>query len=183
MKKIALLGDSIRMGYAPGTIALLGEEFSCISPTDNCRFAKYTERMVYDMRQKLSGCDVIHWNNGLWDACELWGDGPFTAEDEYVEAMVRVAKRLLGMTKTLIFATTTPVRPDAPTDRNAYIERFNALVVPRLRALGVVINDLHTVIAANVPAYIRDDDKIHLTAEGAAVAAQCVADIIRKYAE
>ena len=76
MKKIAFLGDSIRLGYAPRATELLGEGYSCFAPTDNCRFAKYTTRLVFDFREKLMGSVVIHWNNGLWDACDLWARGP-----------------------------------------------------------------------------------------------------------
>lgn len=182
MKKICFLGDSIRLGYAPRAIELLGEDYDCFSPGDNCRFARYTLRCVYDWRRELAGSDVIHWNNGLWDACDLWGEGPFTSAGEYVATMLEVAHRLLPMTKTLVFATTTPVRPDAATDRNPIIDDFNARLVPRLREMGVVINDLHAVIAQNVPAYIKDSDKIHLTEEGIEAAAHAVADTVRRLA-
>ena len=106
MKKIAFLGDSIRMGYAPRTAELLGSEYEYFWPQDNCRFAKYTSRLVWDHRRALEGSEVIHWNNGLWDICDLWGDGSFTPLDEYIREMEGLARRLLPMTRTLIFATT-----------------------------------------------------------------------------
>lgn len=180
MKKICFLGDSIRMNYAPRTMALLGDGYTYISPTDNCRFAKYTSRMIFDMRRELAGASVIHYNNGLWDLCDLWGEGTFTPIDEYVATVVANAKRLLTMTDTLIFATTTPVRPENPHDSTAIIRKANAAVLPELRALGVVINDLYTVIAADIPRYICDD-YLHLSEEGKEVAAQHNAALIQKY--
>lgn len=180
MKKICFLGDSIRMNYTPRTMELLGQGYEYISPADNCRFAKYTSRMIFDMRASLSGSEVIHYNNGLWDLCDLWGEGTFTPLDEYVSTVVANARRLLTMTKTLIFATTTPVRPENPYDSTAVIRKANAAVVPELRALGVVINDLHEVIAADIPRYICDD-YIHLTDEGKEAAAQHNAAFIRQY--
>ena len=180
MKKIAFLGDSIRMNYTPRTTELLGTEYTYISPADNCRFAKYTSRIIWDLRRELAGCEVIHYNNGLWDICDLWGEGPFTPLDEYVETVLANARRLLTMTKTLIFATTTPVHPENPYDRNEMIAAANAAVVPPLRALGVVINDLHSVIARDIPAYICDD-KIHLTPAGIEAAATHNAAFIGQY--
>ena len=180
MKKIAFLGDSIRMGYAPRTMALLGDGYEYINPEFNCRFAKFTLRSAWEMRTALSGSEVIHWNNGLWDICDLFGDGPFTPEEEYVSTMLRTAKYLQTLTRTLIFATTTPVDPRNPHDKNERIERFNSLIVPSLREIGVVINDLHAVIARDVPAYICED-RIHLTPEGIEAAAAHNAAVIRRY--
>ena len=178
MKKIAFLGDSIRMGYAARTIELLGDDYEYFQPTDNCRFAAYTKRLVWDYRASLQGSEVIHWNNGLWDICNLWGDGCFTPLDEYIREMEGLARRLLPMTKTLIFATTTPVDPRNPYDKNERIEAFNAAVVPRLRALGVHINDLHSVIAQDIPAHILED-RIHLTPRGVEAAGNATVAVIR----
>ena len=180
MKKICFLGDSIRLNYTPRTIELLGDGYEYFSPADNCRFAKYTSRLLFDMRRDLAGSTVIHYNNGLWDLCNLWGEGPFTPIDEYVTTVVANAKRLLTMTDTLIFATTTPVRPENPYDSTEVIRAANAAVVPELRALGVVINDLHEVIAADIPHYISGD-YLHLSDAGKEAAAQHNAAIIRKY--
>ena len=57
--------------------------------------------------------------------------------------------------------------------------RYNALVVPELQKLGVVINDLHAAVAADIPAYIREDDLIHLTDAGIELCAAQVLDVIR----
>ena len=138
MKKVCFLGDSIRMGYADRTMELLGGGYEYFQPTDNCRFSTYTKRLIWDHRAKLEGSEVIHWNNGLWDICNLYGDGCFTPLDDYLREMEGIARRLLPMTKTLIFATTTPVDPRNLYDKNDAIDAYNAAIVPRLEALGVV---------------------------------------------
>ena len=85
MIKVTLLGDSIRMiGYGPLVPALLGEDFEVFQPDENCRFAKYTLRGLFDWQGEMSGTQIVHWNNGLWDICNLFGDGLFTSESEYV---------------------------------------------------------------------------------------------------
>ncbi len=180
MKKVTLLGDSIRMiGYGKRVVEILGEEYSVFQPEDNCRFVKYTLRMLFDFRANIEGSDVIHWNNGLWDTCALFGDGkPFTSEDEYVENMIRVAGILKGMGKRVIFATTTPVRPDYEYNSNEVIDRYNAILIPKLKDMGIEINDLNSLVKPHVYEYIRDDDKIHLSDAGIEAVANQVARCI-----
>jgi len=113
----------------------------------------------------------------------LFGDGAFTPIDQYVEEMVRLAKLLLQRARTVIFATTTPVREENPHNSNADIAAYNAALLPCLRALGVRINDLYTPLIADVSRYIRADDLIHLTEEGIVLCAERVERAIREAAE
>ena len=102
-KKVVLLGDSIReWGYGTRVPELLGEDYEVFQPNDNCRFVKYTLRGLFDWQDGIKGADVIHWNNGLWDATEIFGDGTFTSEEEYVENMLRVARLLKKITPCLL---------------------------------------------------------------------------------
>ena len=180
MKKIVLLGDSIRMwGYGTRVPELLGEEYEVWQPNDNCRFVKYTLRGLFDWQNDIAGADVIHWNNGLWDCTELFDDGLFTPEAEYIENMERVAKLLLKVTPNVIFATTTPVLDGFEWTHNDKIDRFNEIIVPRLRALGVTINDLSSLVKTDPERYIRASDRIHLSDEGVEVCAKQVVDTIR----
>ena len=118
MKKVWLLGDSIRMiGYGTKVPEMLGEDYDVHQSEDNGRFAKYTLRFLFDFREDMKNTDIIHWNNGLWDTSTgLFDDGgqPFTNENEYVENMLRIARELLKITPNVIFATTTPVHPEYP---------------------------------------------------------------------
>ena len=110
MIKVTLLGDSIRqIGYGPLVPAMLGDEFTVWQPADNCRFAQYTLRGMWDWAGDMKDSEIVHWNNGLWDVCDIFGDGNFTPLDTYVETMVRTAKILLKRHGKVIFATTTPV--------------------------------------------------------------------------
>lgn len=183
MKKIVLLGDSIRqIGYGAPVAERLSKEFEVWQPDDNCRFAKYTLRGLWDWQEKIKDADIIHWNNGLWDVSDLFGDGEFTPIDEYVDIMLRIAKLLKQRASTVIFATTTPVRPENPHNKNEVIEAFNHALVPRLLEMGVVINDLYTPISKDLYKYISDD-LIHLSEDGISVAAEMVENIIRYEAE
>lgn len=184
MRKVALLGDSIRLfGYGRLVPALLGEEVTCFQPPENCKFAKSMLRMIFDYREQLKDCEVIHFNCGLWDVANIVGDGMlFSDDEEYKSNVLRIAKALLRITPKVIFATTTPVHPDYPDNDNEDIRRFNALVVPALEALGVIINDLNTLVAADIEGNICED-MIHLTELGAERCAEQVTAMIEKILE
>ncbi len=182
MKKIALLGDSIRqIGYGPKVPALLGEGYDVWLPEENGRYCTHTLFFVMSSwREHLAGADVIHWNNGLWDV-SMYADGQlFTPLDQYVATMSRIADFLLRNAKTVFFATTTPVTAVHPAIKNEDIARYNAAVVPVLREKGLLIDDLNAVVSADIGRYVRRDDNIHLTEDGIAVCAEAVAEAIRK---
>lgn len=184
MKKVVLLGDSIRLiGYGPKIPELLGSDYQVWQSEDNCRFVKYTLRCLFDWREDIKDADIIHWNNGLWDTSTgLFDDGdkPFTSQEEYVENMLRVASELLKITPNVIFATTTPVHPEYPYNSNEVIKRYNAAIVPKLQAMGIRINDLHSIVASDIPNHICED-QIHLSAKGAEACAQQVAAYIKEF--
>ena len=181
MKKITLLGDSIRqIGYGTKVPEMLGEGYEVFQPEDNCRFVKYTLRLIFDLKMIIEGSDVIHWNNGLWDIpTGLYDDGePFTSEEEYVVNMIRVAKELKKLGKRVIFATTTPVHYEHPYNKNDVIKRYNDLIVPKLQELGVEINDLNALVGQDIYKYICED-KIHLSQEGIEICSKQVVKAIK----
>ncbi len=181
-KKIVLLGDSIReWGYGTRVPELLGEDYEVFQPNDNCRFVKYTLRGLFDWQDGIKGADVIHWNNGLWDATEIFGDGTFTSEQEYIDNMLRVARLLKKITPNVIFATTTPVWDEFEYTHNDKIERFNEIIVPRLKEMGIFINDLHKTVSKDVHKYIKECDKIHLSEEGIEICSAQVVEAIKKF--
>ena len=184
MIKVTLLGDSIRMiGYGKTVPNLLGEDFDVFQPNDNCRFAKYTLRGLFDWEQQMAGTKIVHWNNGLWDICNLFGDGLFTSESEYIENMLRIADILIAKYDKVIFATTTPVTAKNQYNKNSDIEKYNALIVPLLKEKGIIINDLYKLVSSDIDRFIKKEDNIHLTDDGIKVCAQQVADIIKEVSQ
>ena len=175
--KITLLGDSIRLQYESRVAELLGESFEVYGPSENCRFAKYTLRGLFDWEKKMRGSRIVHWNNGLWDICDLFGDGLFSSEEEYLSNMLRIADILLSRYDKVIFATMTPVTERNKYNKNSDIERYNALAVEELSKKGVIINDLYSLVAADIDRYISSDE-IHLSEEGRELCARQVAKVI-----
>lgn len=181
--KVVLMGDSIRLlGYGNAVPALLGEAYSVWQPESNGRFVSNVLRDLFDHREQIKAADIVHFNSGEWDICELFGDGPFTPEDFYVSQLERIVRILQGWGKTVIFATTTPVREENVHNHNAVIRRYNELAVPALQKMGATINDLYSVVAADIYANVCDDT-IHLSERGIALCAQATAEAIRHAAE
>ena len=181
MKKVVLLGDSIRqIGYGLKIGEMLGDGYEVWQPDDNCRFAKYTLLGCNMWAENIKDADVIHWNNGLWDVCNRFGDGPFSTKEEYVMNITRVAKILQRTTPNIIFATTTPVHEGQATITNDIIDEYNEAAVAALTEMGVKINDLHAFVKQNLFEYVREDDKMHLTEKGIDACAKEVADCIKE---
>lgn len=181
MKKVILLGDSIRLiGYGKKVAEELKDEFDVWQPDDNCRFAQHTLRGLFDWKEHLLGADIVHWNNGLWDECDLFGDGSFTPVDDYVNTMLRIADILQSYgVKRIIFSTTTPVRKSNPHNITERIAALNAALVPKLIEKGVEINDLFSLLSGDIDANIREDDNIHLSEQGIGICAEAVCKAIR----
>lgn len=196
MKKVLLLGDSIR--YGTGTPAerangygiyvnrQLDGEMEVYQPEDNCRFVQYTLRYLHEWAEQLGvgeDIDVVHWNNGLWDVLRLFGDEPLTPIAEYRRLLVRVHARLrlLFPGARIIFALTTPVIEEmstpAFTRKNSDIEEYNRAAAEVLAPLGVIIHDLHSYAGEIQRQYCRD--WVHFNPEGSALLAGRVVAAIR----
>lgn len=169
MKKVILLGDSIRFGYAKYVQTALAGAAEVMHPADSGRFAEYTLRYVHEWKKEHNwpdDVDLVHWNAGLWDALELFGDGPLTSLAYYEEAIARIDKRLrmLFPKAKLVFATSTAVReanygPDFGR-HNATIEAYNAAALRALSGTDTVINDLYA-ITADCPDSCYSDNVTH----------------------
>ena len=181
MKKIILLGDSIRLSYQDRVRELLGPDFAVWGPDDNCRFASYTLRMLYDYREQLKGADVIHFNCGLWDMCDLFGDGPFTPIEVYAEQMARIAKILKTYAPVVIFAATTPPSPKMWGHDMDRVRAYNAAAMAALEPLGILFDDLFTPVAEDIDRMISED-YLHASPYGVEVLANRVADCVKKHA-
>lgn len=177
MKKLVLLGDSIRdIGYGKPVAEALSDEYE-VFQSENGRFAAYTLRGLYEWTF-IDGADVVHWNNGLWDICDFYGDGELTPIDYYVDTMVRIAKILKSKCGKVIFATTTPVIEPHPFRKNEAIDRYNEAIVPELKKLDVYINDLNSEVKKDIPLYICED-RTHLSSSGIDLCSGLVVSAIR----
>ncbi len=183
MKKVLLLGDSIRLGYQPFVEELLKGKAEVYGPDDNCRFALYTLWHLWQWVALSGGdVDVVHWNNGIWDINTHLQDGSsVSTPQEYAVAIRRVLKELRALCPRakIIFATTTAVNDKHPNVKNADVAKINAAAIKIMREEGIEINDLNSVTAEN-PSYLCED-MLHLSGEGYRVAARAVSEAISRY--
>lgn len=176
MKKILLLGDSIRQNYDQYVSEKLNGRAIVRYHHENGRFCLYTLRYVHEWINFLFGdvkrdIDIIHFNCGLWDVLRLTGDNEnLTPPELYGNQLTRIVRMLkyLCPNATVLFALTTPViepgfapGPDIGIRLNSDIEKYNAIAIDVLTSLNVGINDLWTVIRMAQKAIYSDNVHFH----------------------
>jgi hypothetical protein len=178
MKKILLLGDSIRQNYENHVKEKLQGKADVRFHNDNGRFCLYTLRYLHQWIDELyspeeRNIDIIHFNNGLWDVLRLTGDNDnLTPSDIYASFLKRIVYmlRYLCPGAVILFALTTPViepgfapGPDYGIRINADIIKYNNIAKDALSPLGVRFNDLWSVVK-NAQKDIYSDD-VHFKTE------------------
>ena len=173
-KTVLLLGDSIRMGYAPHVRELLKERAKVVYPEGNCMFAYYTLRMVWEWTKLVDdpkSVDVVHFNNGLWDLGQRDGRDCLTPVDVYASTLRRIAKELRHFfpKARIVFATTTPINEKVFCEQhskgNAEVERYNAAAMVALAGEVDAINDMYSFVRKNNVG-CHYEDIVHFKEEG-----------------
>ena len=188
MKKVLLIGDSIRRGYCNYVKDVLKDEAEVYFDDENCRFAAYILRYLHGWCKSLGlsdDVDLVHWNAGLWDVLEMFYDEPFTTPDYYRNVIVRITKRIkmLFPKAKIVFALTTAVdesqcKPDFMR-RNSVIKQYNEIAIEALSPLGVSFNDLYS-LTENCPPECRSDG-VHFNNDcGVKFTGDAVVDCIRR---
>lgn len=194
MKKVLLIGDSIRGGYQQKVQEKLGENYQVFGPKENCRFSAYTLNSVRfwlglqplpEVKEFMTEPDIIHWNNGLWDTARLFGENRcFCDIEEYLSNMERTYEFLRKHTNAkIILATTTPTRKEKELDEKvghfvSDIEEYNRRLVERLGEKVDLVNDLFSVVIKEREKIIKEEDLIHLTEYGKEVCSDQVVKAI-----
>lgn len=189
MKKVILIGDSIRQGYDKFVKMALEGSAEVYYPEENCRFSQYVLRnfneWVYQSKFGGANVDCVHWNAGLWDCLTMFEDGCLTPIEVYEQFMERVCKRikLICPNAKVIFATSTPVN-EAGYDPNfmrynADIEKYNAVAVKVVKNYGFEVNDLYALLADKPMSYHSDMTHFY-TREAAELITNAVVEKITK---
>ena len=187
MKKVVLIGDSIRLGYDKYVKEALAGVAEVYYPDDSARFSEYTLRYLSDWKHDNGwgeDIDLVHWNTGLWDVLEMYGEAPISNPQQYGETIAKISRqiKILFPKAKQVFATSTSViEGKYGWDRkrhNATIEQYNKIAVDALAGTGCVINDLYT-LTKNAPLEIRAGDPTHFyTPEGTKLIGDRVLSII-----
>lgn len=189
LPKVVLVGDSIRLGYAPGVAQLLRGKATVVSAPENggdsANVLKHLEEWI--VREQP---DIVHFNCGLHDLKLLRAAGRHQVElADYESNLRQLVTRLQRETKaTLIFANTTPIiderhaRRGADFDRSeADVRRYNVVAAQVMRAAGIPVDDLHTMVTQAGAERIMATDGTHYTTDGYARLAEAVADCVQRH--
>ncbi len=172
MKKILLVGDSIRMGYDAYVKESMQNLAEVYYPASNSAHTANILRNLHTWTDdlRLYEADAVHFNAGLWDTVRIYGDGPLIGADTYRDNMRRIVKRIrfLFPGAKLIFATSTPVLEDGyieefETRSNCDVEEYNGIACEVMTEEGVVINDLYALLR-DVPVEYHSDQTHFYTA-------------------
>ena len=188
MKKVLLIGDSIRMGYDKYVKNYLADSCEVYYPKDNCRFAQYTLRHLCDWKSALAlgdDLDLVHWNVGLWDTLELYDDGCLTPLEFYAFFMEKICKRIkvIFPKAKVVFATSTPVlenrfpNPHFSKRLNSNVRKYNDIATEICSKNGFIINDLYSLVE-NVPEKYYSDMTHLYTPEGTQLLTDAVIQVI-----
>jgi lysophospholipase L1-like esterase/dienelactone hydrolase len=190
LPKIVLLGDSIRLGYAPLVAKRLAGRAVIVSPEanggDSATVLKNLDAWV--IREKP---DVIHFNCGLHDLKLSKKTQRHQVElPEYEANLKAIVARLKKETSAaLIFANTTPILDDRHAQRKADFDRrevdvvrYNRAALAVMKEAGVPVHDLHGAVELGGSEMLLDKDGTHYTPAGYEQLAEAVADsVIRRY--
>jgi len=190
--KVVLLGDSIRLGYAPLVEKELARKAVVISPKanggDSSSLLKHLDEWA--IREQPA---IVHFNCGIHDTKKAKAGGKFQVPPDQYEANLRnIVERIRKETKaTVLFATTTPILDERAAKARAKaeyelleasVEQYNGIAKKVMQDLKVPVNDLHGLCAdLGRREKLLSGDGVHFTAEGREMLAKAVAAFIEKH--
>ena len=189
LPKVVLIGDSIRIGYAPLVGKKLAGKATVISFAanggDSGNVLKHLDEWVIKHQPAL-----VHLNCGLHDLKFSKKDKKHQIEPAQYEANLKaIVQRIRKGTKaTLIFANTTPIHDERHAKRKAAFDRlqkdvelYNDIAAKVMKTLDVPVNDLHGVVMKQGTDKLLGADGTHYTQAGNEKLAEAVAEVIGRY--
>src|SRR5262245_60414387 len=184
LPRVVLIGDSIRLGYAPLVAKRLDGKAIIISPAPNGEDSGNVLRNLdaWVLNEKP---DIVHINAGLHDL-KLKDKSYQVPLVEYEKNLKTILERIQKGTKAkVIFATTTPILDSLHAGRKAGfdrleadVQRYNAAAVAIMKQARVPVNDLHKIVEAARKEKMIGSDGTHYTEEGYEMLSAAVTDSI-----
>lgn len=193
MKKVFLIGDSIRHGYKDVVKRELADVAEVSSPDANCgtTAAALVGLTNWVLNTKY---DLVHANCGLHDIKTVsYGTRrpnvvPLAHYRDNVETILRTIREQTGA--KVIWATTTPVIYERAHQMHAKARDFdrheedvisyNQAAVEVAKSLGVPVNDLYEFVMKAGKDKLLRQDGVHFTDEAYELLGKTVAAAIRK---
>lgn len=188
LPRVVLLGDSIRIGYAPLVAKKLEGVAVVVHPgTENCADTPTTlkglDRWLADVKPA-----VVHFNCGLHDLkLDKKTKVHQVPQEQYAANLKVIVERLRKATPNVVFADTTPILDDRHAARKAAFDRldkdvaaYNETAAAVMRELGVPVNDLNRILRDGGADTLLGKDGTHYTPAGYERLADAVADSVRR---
>ena len=189
MKRVVLIGDSIRMGYQEVVRSELEGWADVWGPEQNGGTSENVLARLGDWAIKREP-DVLHINCGLHDLRREIGQEtaaiPLNVYSDNVRTIVTRAK-----TETdaiVIWALTTPVNQEwhhknKPFDRyETDVTTYNTVAADIARELGIVVNDLFATVISAERDNLLLSDGVHFKPHGYVLLGKQVAGLIKRIA-
>jgi lysophospholipase L1-like esterase len=174
LPNVLLLGDSLSRNYFPqvtkdlagmANVYLMASSTSVGDPRLPREIRKFAAMEHVPFR-------VVHFNNGMhgWDYTEAQYKAAFPE-------FLRTVRSLVGSNSALIWATTTPVKPNAFNGAtNDRVDARNALARTFVDAAHIPIDDQHALMMQHRDLY---QDTVHFNAAGSKLMGDQAAAMIR----
>ena len=188
LPNVLLIGDSISGGYTKAVIQLMEGKANVSRIPGN---GEYTGTGLKKIDEWLGDqkWDVIHFNWGLWDMYGWRYAKEDRSPEAYEERLEKLVARLEMTGAKLIWATTTPVCPEAEV---TMLNRFKTelKITPEIEKQyldaaervmqkhKIQINDLHALVLPELEKLSPAPDNVHFTGAGYGKMAKQVAEVI-----
>lgn len=192
LPKVVLIGDSIRMSYAPTVIQQLEGKAVIAQPKANGGDSSNVVKHLAEWAVKEQP-DVVHFNCGIHDTKKDKKTGAFQVSPEQYEANLRtIVDTIRKETKAVVlFATTTPIIDDrAAKGRtnatyelvDASIVQYNDIALRVMKELNVPVDDLRAVVGeGETRGKLMSADGVHFGTEGRTALGNAVAEFVTKH--
>jgi len=186
MKKILLLGDSIRLGYDNYVKESMKNVAEVYFPEENCAYTVNILRKLHAWADELGlyEADAVHFNVGLWDTVRIYGDECIIRPEVYRDNLERIIKRInfLFPNAKIIFATSTPCIEkgfiaDFEMRYNKDIVKYNQIACEVMEKYGATVNDLYSLLEDKPESY-HSDQTHYYTPEATVLIGDQVTNVI-----
>jgi lysophospholipase L1-like esterase len=190
MRRVVLVGDSIRMRYEGVVHAELRGIAEVWGPAQN---GEDSEKVLRHLDEWVlsRNPDIVHINCGLHDLKRPTGsDRPSVPIERYRANVRTILDRIQkGTHSLLIWATTTPVNELWHKQRKGFeraegdVVLYNRAAMEVAKELQVEIDDLYSVVMQARRDLYLNEDGVHLTPAGSYLLGRAVAGCIRTHLE
>ncbi len=187
MRTVVLVGDSIRMGYEETVRSQLAGLANVWAPEEN---GGTSENVLAHLDQWILSrhADVVHINCGLHDIRKEFGqDAAAVPLGAYTENVRCILMWLRAETEaTVVWASSTPINQDWHNANKPFgrfesdVAAYNTAAVEIARELGIVVNDLFSVVSSTGRDELLMDDGVHFKPESYALLGESVADCLKE---